>query len=100
MEAVAATGALCIPVTGVDLGQQDETNAKQNTGRVLVVTDDNHVQKRDVTVGLETANRVEIRSGLRAGEMVVVGNRAGLQQGQMVKPKVVSLIAEEKAGDK
>jgi hypothetical protein len=32
-----------------------------------------------------------VRSGLRAGEMVVVGNRASLQPGQQVRPKIAEV---------
>ena len=46
------------------------------------------VQTVPVTLGLETAQKVEIRSGLEEGEMVIVGRHAGLQNGQKVTPKV------------
>jgi RND family efflux transporter MFP subunit len=41
-----------------------------------------------VTVGLETAHRVEIRSGLNEGDTVVLGRRAGLKAGDRVQPKI------------
>jgi RND family efflux transporter MFP subunit len=42
-----------------------------------------------VTLGLESAQRVEIASGLEEGTMVVVGRRAGLQEGEKVEPRPV-----------
>jgi hypothetical protein len=46
-----------------------------------------------VKLGLETANRAEVLAGLREGDMVVIGSRAGLKQGDKVKPKVVDIAA-------
>ena len=57
--------------------------------RVLVVNDAGRIEPRQVVLGLETADRVEIRSGLQAADVVVVGNRAQLKAGAMVTPKVV-----------
>jgi len=88
--------ALAIPVSAVDLdssGSSDD-GRKNTTGKVLVVKPDNHLELRNVTIGLETANRVEIRSGLRDGELVVIGNRAALQPGQVVKPKITVMMAK------
>ena len=48
-----------------------------------------------VTIGLETADRAEIRNGLAAGELVVVGNRAQLKAGTLVSPKVMEPTAAE-----
>jgi multidrug efflux pump subunit AcrA (membrane-fusion protein) len=51
------------------------------------------VEKRRVTLGIETANQVEIRSGLNEGDSVVLNGRAGLQAGQEVRPKVTAMTA-------
>jgi RND family efflux transporter MFP subunit len=63
--------------------------------KVYVVTPGNKVEVREVTLGLETANRAEIRSGLQAGDMVVIGNRSQLTPGQQVVPKPAELAALE-----
>jgi hypothetical protein len=42
---------------------------------------------------METADRVEVRSGLTRGELVVIGSRTSLHAGQQVKPKQVSMAA-------
>ena len=59
------------------------------TGQVMVVTPNQRVEVRKIELGLETANKVEVRSGLNEGDMVVIGGRASLQPGQEVRPKVV-----------
>jgi RND family efflux transporter MFP subunit len=83
-----AQSALCVPLTAVDV----ENEAR---GKVMVVTTGNLLESRPVALGLETANRVEIRSGLRDGELVVIGSRAGLRSGGEVKPKLTELVSEK-----
>lgn len=78
-----ADHAVTVPVTAVD--------AESN--KVMIVGTDNRLQSRDVKPGLETANQVQILSGLRDGELVVVGSRAALQPGTTVKPKITDIAA-------
>jgi RND family efflux transporter MFP subunit len=52
---------------------------------VYVVNDDNSVEQRAVTAGLEEDGRVEILSGLTAGEQVVIAGQASLQNGSKVE---------------
>lgn len=51
---------------------------------VLVVDADNHVHERAVAVGQRNGDRVEIRSGLKAGEAVVERGAAFLTDGDVV----------------
>ena len=74
-----------VPVPAIDVGSDD------SSGQVFVVTPENQVAIRKVKLGLQTSTRVEILSGVEAGEMVVIGNRAGLQSGQQVQPKVTAM---------
>jgi multidrug efflux pump subunit AcrA (membrane-fusion protein) len=93
--------ALAIPVAAVDIDGVDERSDAEpaspgspgagKSGTVMVVTADNQVDIRKVVLGLETANRLEVRSGLRDGELVVIGNRGMLQPGQRVRPKVTTM---------
>lgn len=83
-----ATGAVSVPLTAV------ETDS-DTRGKVMVVTPENRLESRPVALGLETANRVEIRSGLHDGEMVVIGSRAGLRSGSEVRPKITELVSEK-----
>ena len=70
---------LTVPIQSVSSG---------DTPSVLVVKD-NKVEKRNVSVGLETPDRAEILSGLEQGDLVVVGSRSSLQVGQSAAPKLV-----------
>jgi RND family efflux transporter MFP subunit len=58
--------------------------------RVLLVNHEGRVESRAVTIGLETADRVAIASGLGEGDLVVVGNRSQLKAGTLVSPKVAT----------
>ncbi|MGA2356838.1 MAG: efflux RND transporter periplasmic adaptor subunit [Terriglobales bacterium] len=53
---------------------------------VLVVDATNHVEKRNVTLGIQTSNRVEITSGLQAGDNVIASGQASYQPGEVVSP--------------
>jgi RND family efflux transporter MFP subunit len=53
---------------------------------VLVVDATNHVEKRNVTLGIQTSNRVEITSGLQAGDNVIASGQTGYQPGEVVSP--------------
>jgi RND family efflux transporter MFP subunit len=53
---------------------------------VLVVDATNHVEKRNVTLGIQTSNRVQITSGLQAGNNVIASGQAGYQPGEAVSP--------------
>jgi len=86
--------ALTIPVSAVDTDSDSAGSAGSGgTGKVMLVTHDEHVEVRKVSLGLETANLVEVRSGLDEGDLVVIGNRSALQPGQQVKPKITAMTA-------
>jgi RND family efflux transporter MFP subunit len=53
---------------------------------VLMVDATNHVEKRNVTLGIQTSNRVEITSGLQAGDNVIAAGQSGYQPGEVVSP--------------
>jgi RND family efflux transporter MFP subunit len=53
---------------------------------VLVVNATNHVEKRNVTLGIETSNRTEIATGLQAGENVIASGQTSYQPGDVVSP--------------
>ena len=53
---------------------------------VLVVDATNHVEKRNVTLGIQTSNRVEITGGLQAGDNVIASGQTGYQPGEVVSP--------------
>jgi RND family efflux transporter MFP subunit len=59
-------------------------------GTVLVVNNENKIETRSVTLGIQTANSVEIVSGLKEGELAVVGEQSQYKTGEPVKPTFVT----------
>jgi RND family efflux transporter MFP subunit len=74
-------GALTIPVQALDRGDEKST---------VLLVDHGKVARREVQVGLQSPDRVQIASGLHDGDLVVVGNRSQLRPGPPVTPKVAS----------
>lgn len=80
--------------TNIQLQQKNDTlilpaeAVVQNGNRayVLVVDPTNHVEKRTVSLGIETANKTEILSGLQNGERVIAAGQAEYQAGEVVTP--------------
>ncbi len=62
----------------------DAVERAGDTARVYTVQEPGVIHIVPVTLGLESSQRVEIRSGLQEGEQVVVGRLAGLKEGQRV----------------
>lgn len=52
---------------------------------VLIVGQDNHVHERAVVVGLRNGDRIEIREGLKVGEVVVETGGSFLTEGDVVQ---------------
>jgi RND family efflux transporter MFP subunit len=73
--------AVSVPVEAVSMA---------GDAAVLVVNHNGIVQSRPVTVGLTTANRCEILKGLLPGDLIVIGSRAGVRDGDKVSPKIVA----------
>jgi multidrug efflux pump subunit AcrA (membrane-fusion protein) len=61
----------------------------------MVITPTNRVEVRKIALGLETANQVEVRSGLNEGDMVVIGSRSALQPGEEVKAQVAVMAGSK-----
>jgi RND family efflux transporter MFP subunit len=78
---------LSVPVEAVD-GSGD-------SARVFTVRPSGTIQIVPVRLGIETAQRIEIRSGdLAEGDDVVVGSRSGLKDGSKVRPRVIILAGD------
>ena len=71
---------LTVPINAIQRGQNKTT--------VLVVDAQNRVHQRQVQIGMEDANKVEIQSGLSEGDRVIIGNLGSYRDGQLVQPKV------------
>lgn len=67
-------------------------NHEGEKNTVLVVTRNNEIEDRPITLGLQTANDAEVVSGLAEGEQVVVSDRSGLKPGETVRPTVVQMM--------
>ncbi len=71
--------ALAVPSQSVVTGEKPS---------VYLVGKDGVVERREVTLGLETPDKVEIVKGVSEGELVVIGNRKGVASGQKVQAAV------------
>lgn len=79
---------LVAPVNAVQTGGDNQAE-----GQVAVVTPNHRVEFRKIQLGIETADEVEVRSGLNEGDLIVLGGHSGLQPGQEVQPKLTSMSA-------
>ena len=84
MALAGATGVLVVPVQAIDRAE-DKTS--------VLVVDHDRIERRDVAVGIETPDRVEIARGLNDGDLVVVGSRSQLRPGVAVTPNIAAPAA-------
>ena len=78
--------SLTAPVQAVD---------QTGTPFVLVVDSGNKVEKRNVRLGVSTANRVELLSGVKEGDRIVAVNLSTYQPGELVTPKQIATGTQE-----
>ena len=79
MALARATGVITIPIQSID---------RSATAASVLIVRGGRIERREVTVGLETPDRIEVRSGLQPGDMVVIGPRSQLRPGMTVTPKL------------
>jgi RND family efflux transporter MFP subunit len=77
--------ALVVPLQAID-HQGAQTS-------VMVVGSDSRIQTRNVTLGIQMPDAVEIVEGLAGGEQVVISDRSSLKAGQAVKPKELQVLS-------
>jgi len=77
-------GAIAVPLQAVD---QESGHAT-----VDVLDPSGRIDRRPITLGIQTANDAEVISGLQEGESVVVSDRSGLKAGQPVQAKIIDLM--------
>ncbi|MDB6067773.1 MAG: Efflux transporter, family, subunit [Pedosphaera sp.] len=58
---------------------------------VFVLNKTNEIEERPVTLGLETADKLEVLTGLNENDLVLVGSRAQVKPGQKVEPKILEV---------
>jgi multidrug efflux pump subunit AcrA (membrane-fusion protein) len=88
----SASAVIVVPTAAVTL---EATNA--NSGTVMVIDDQSIAHETKVTVGIRTKDKIEITSGLKGGETVVIEGNYALPDGAKVE---VSEDEEGKGEDK
>jgi membrane fusion protein, multidrug efflux system len=76
LETATRSDALVIPRSALSL---------ESIGDTLYVAEDGVARRREVTLGFEERNVVEVRSGVAAGELVVVVGQDGLSDGTPIQ---------------
>jgi len=74
--------ALSIPLQAVVRNGSEAT--------VLVVNAQNRLEERRIQLGLESNNQVEVLSGLKEGDRVLIGSRSEYRVGDQVEPKPIA----------
>jgi len=83
--------ALMVPVQAI--------NRSTNKSSVLVVGENNRVQEREVRTGLEDPSSVEVISGLKEGDRVIVANLGSFRPGELVDPRLSTFIRSTGSGE-
>jgi RND family efflux transporter MFP subunit len=82
--------ALTIPIQALE--------RSNSGGTVLIVDAQGRVEERQVELGAESSDRIEILAGLAENDRVVIGNRGEFRAGEKVRPKLVNENAGESEG--
>ncbi len=77
-----------VPLEAVSRNGSDAT--------VLALSPQNEIQEKHVTLGMDDGAKVEILSGLRQGDRVVIGNRSQFRVGERVQPRAAETLPQEK----
>ncbi len=78
--------ARAIPIEAVPPGR---------TSTVYVVNKQNEIEERHVKLGIDTPNYYEVLSGLKVGDMVLLGSRSRVAVGQKVQPKLEETLTQD-----
>ncbi len=81
--------ALTVPLQAVDRDGETTT--------ILVVDPSDRVHERTIQLGLQSSTDAEVLGGLNEGDRVVVSDRSGLKQGDLVHPEVMRVLAYQGA---
>ena len=77
--------AVAIPTEAVTSGRSS----------VYVVDANNEVEERPISLGLETPTKYEVLSGLKEGDLVLIGNSSQVKPGEKVQPRIINLLAAQ-----
>lgn len=78
-----SSNALAVPLQAIGGSEEKPT--------VFLVNQTGHIEERPVELGIQTSDMAEVKAGLAAGDLVVVGSRSQLKPGQQVVPKIVEM---------
>lgn len=78
--------AISIPLTAI--------TKKEYKSSAWVVNGKDQLEMREIETGITSPTRIEVKSGIVEGEMVVLGARGTLRQGMHVQPKLVDAPAK------
>ena len=70
-------GALCVPASALVL--------KGNQTVIFTVDEENRARQREVELGIENSNYVEILSGVKEGEVVITKGNTLVSDGTLVR---------------
>jgi RND family efflux transporter MFP subunit len=73
-----APNAIAVPIGALD--------SSGNTNKVYTVNADGIVHIRNVSIGIQSPQFVQVISGIQPGETVILGSHSGLQDGARVQP--------------
>jgi RND family efflux transporter MFP subunit len=82
-----AENALTVPI-------QSFQSSGEGRGTVLVVNGSNKIELREVRPGIQTASLVQLLTGVKVGERVVIGDQSQYRSGELVNPVPVPAKAE------
>jgi RND family efflux transporter MFP subunit len=77
--------ALAVPIEAIPPGGKS----------ILLVNAEHRVEERTVKLGIETPSKYEILSGLKEGDLVMIGNPAQMTAGQKVEPQLTAPLAQK-----
>jgi len=74
-----ARDVVSVPIQALDRAEDRTT---------VLVVNNGIIERRDVKLGLEAPDRVQVLSGVNEHDLVVIGNRSQLRPGTSVNPKI------------
>jgi multidrug efflux pump subunit AcrA (membrane-fusion protein) len=76
------SNALTVPVQAVERNGSGAS--------VLMVDAQGRVEEKQVKLGVESSDRVEVLTGLTENDQIIIGNRGEFRDGEVVRPRVVN----------
>jgi membrane fusion protein (multidrug efflux system) len=73
--------ALAIPIEAV---------SSDKNPTVYLINSQDKMEERPVVLGMETPTRYEVKSGLKEGDVILVGRRGEIKPGEKVEPKHIN----------